>query len=226
MIFALSVAECFFSTNDMNEQRSKAILLLGPTGAGKTPLGEVIERNGLQGRRCSHFDFGESLRRVVASGPSDVFSQEEVGFLQSVLGSGALLEDDHFPIAEKILRGFIATREIGPDDRIVLNGLPRHAGQADDVDAIVDVRLVVDLSCPPDAVFERIRTDAGGDRAARADDDVAAVRNRLEIYTKRIAPLVEHYYNLGARVETVDVAADTTPQQAWEVLSAREPLES
>jgi hypothetical protein len=43
-----------------------ALLLLGPTGAGKTPLGDWLEAHGLWGRPCHHFDFGANLRAVVA----------------------------------------------------------------------------------------------------------------------------------------------------------------
>ena len=46
-------------------QRPSAILLLGPTGSGKTPLGELMERRGFGGRRCRHFDLGDRLRRFV-----------------------------------------------------------------------------------------------------------------------------------------------------------------
>jgi len=45
--------------------RNPAVLLLGPTGAGKTPLGEMIEARGLWGMSCLHFDFGANLRAVV-----------------------------------------------------------------------------------------------------------------------------------------------------------------
>ena len=44
--------------------KPQAVVLLGPTGSGKTPLGEWLEAKGLGGRRCHHFDFGTRLRRV------------------------------------------------------------------------------------------------------------------------------------------------------------------
>ncbi|MCX7427258.1 MAG: hypothetical protein NTW96_16720 [Planctomycetia bacterium] len=49
----------------MTDTRNDAMLLLGPTGSGKTPLGDLLERRGLGGRRCVHFDFGAHLRRIV-----------------------------------------------------------------------------------------------------------------------------------------------------------------
>ena len=50
---------------------SDAILLLGPTAAGKTPLGQLFADRGLWGRPCVHFDFGENLRRIADSGSAD-----------------------------------------------------------------------------------------------------------------------------------------------------------
>jgi len=199
--------------------RTRAILLLGPTGSGKTPLGEVLQARGLAGRRCAHFDFGASLRRAVAADPPpNGLTGEDVAFLRRVLEAGALLEDGHFPIARKILEGFIAARRIGPEDRIVLNGLPRHAGQARDVAVIVEVIAVIELRCTADVVLQRIRTDAGGDRGGRIDDDPDAVAARLDIYTRRIAPLVDHYRATGATIHSVDVQADTTAEQVWTLL--------
>jgi len=210
-----------------------AILLLGPTGSGKTPLGDLLEARGLAGRRCVHFDFGARLRRIAETAPT-AFTAEEIVFIRRVLETGALLEDEHFPIAERILRGFLAeeTRDrhpfflgsrtgaildIGPGKRgacpyflVVLNGLPRHVGQAADVGRTVDVRAVVCLACTPAVVFERIRANAGGDRAGRLDDDEAAVAGKLEIYRKRIQPLAAYYRDRGVPVITIDVQADTT----------------
>jgi len=200
--------------------RTNAILLLGPTGSGKTPLGEMLQARGLRGRRCAHFDFGDSLRRAVAAAsPPDGLTEEDVAFLRRVLETGALLEDEHFPIARRILEGFIAARRIGPDDRIVLNGLPRHAGQARGVAGIVAVVAVIELRCTADVVSQRIRTDAGGDRSGRIDDDPAAVATKLDIYTARIAPLVDHYRAAGATIHIVDVHADTTAEQVWNLLN-------
>ena len=44
--------------------RQPGILLLGPTGSGKTPLGDRLQIRDLWGRRCHHFDFGVRLRDV------------------------------------------------------------------------------------------------------------------------------------------------------------------
>ena len=60
-------------------------LLVGPTGLGKTPPGDELERRGFLGRRCVHLDFGANLRRIAAA------PEPEAGFtaleLQSVRDS-------------------------------------------------------------------------------------------------------------------------------------------
>ncbi len=50
--------------------RNAAILLLGPTGTGKTPLGNVLAVRGWRGLPCLHFDFGANLRELVARNQS------------------------------------------------------------------------------------------------------------------------------------------------------------
>ena len=183
------------------ETRYRGLLLLGPTGSGKTPLGQTLQRRGLWQSRCLHFDFGEQLREVVRRDcPDGLIRREEIDFLGEVLRSGALLEDEHFPIAQHLLQSFLAARDADARTLVVLNGLPRHVGQARAVDAIVEVTAVVYLQCSAETVLARIRANAGGDRADRVDDDLASVRRKLSIFAERTAPLVEHYRAGGAVV--------------------------
>jgi adenylate kinase family enzyme len=199
----------------------RAILLIGPTGAGKTPLGDFLEAEGLWQSRCFHFDFGRAMRNAVDGGASDgVLSRAETDFLAGVLRSGALLEDGQFGIAEKILSSFVDARGIGGGDLIILNGLPRHVGQAADVGRLVRVVMVACLSCSPEAVLERIRTNAGGDRAGRRDDGLEAVRRKQEIFHARTLPLVAHYRSAGVRVEEFDVTVATVPEDVARAIGA------
>ncbi len=70
----------------MPNHRPPALLLLGPTGLGKTPLGLLLEARGLAGHRCVHFDFGDNLRQAVARyQPDDILSREDIEFLRHVL---------------------------------------------------------------------------------------------------------------------------------------------
>jgi len=202
--------------------RWPAILLLGPTGSGKTPLGELLEANGFRGRRCAHFDFGAQLRRIddAGVGPQGL-GKGDVALVRRVLHQGALLENEHFHLARAILEAFAREKKLGPDDLLVLNGLPRHVGQAADVDAFVEVRMVVHLRCTPEVVRERIRLDTGGDRGERADDSLDRIAAKLRIFEERTLPLIEHYRQSGATIVEVEVAAQTTAQEALRNVECR-----
>jgi len=202
--------------------KPQAILLLGPTGSGKTPLGEMLQARGLGTERCAHFDFGESLRRIAAGQLAiNEITDGDRAFIAEMLDQGALLENEDFHIAEKVLRAFLAEQCHGQDApaTIVLNGLPRHAGQADDVGRIVTVRLVVELSCPAETVLLRLAGNAGGDRAGRIDDDPARSHRKLELYARRTEALLSHYRSLGADVITLTVGPDTTAEEMWQEIS-------
>jgi len=199
--------------------RHRALLLLGPTGSGKTPLGELLERRGLAGAPCLHFDFGANLRRLVERDRPDAHvGRQDLAFLRRVLQSAALLENEQFSIAERVLRSFMAERGAGPDTVIVLNGLPRHAGQADAVDRILDVREVISLHCTAETVLARIAHNIGGDRTGRADDDPPSIRRKLALFEARTAPLIDHYRARGTRITAIDVTPTMTAEQMRELL--------
>ena len=186
-------------------------LLVGPTGAGKTPLGLLLEERGLAGLRCFHFDFGAELRAVAAFPERALGLQGgDVQVIQRSIATGALLEDPEFPIALKVLRAFLRARGVGERDRLVLNGLPRHIGQARMMEDVVRVETVISLEATPEAVRERILLNTGGDREGRADDQLRAVRQKLVIFRMRTLPLVEYYENREVPVFKIPVAARTT----------------
>jgi adenylate kinase family enzyme len=197
--------------------RYSAVLLLGPTGAGKTPFGELLETAGWRNRRCIHFDFGMALRNCVASSSAantaTLLTADEIAFLKRVLESGALLEDEHFPIARKVLLDFLAARGATPETIVVLNGLPRHVGQAEAMDGVVAMETVIHLSCTPEVVVARIRSNSGGDRAGRSDDEIAAVRKRIETFSRRTEPLLAYYRTRGVPIVAIAVGPTTTPQE-------------
>lgn len=203
----------------------RAILLLGSTGSGKTPLGDAIADEGLWKNRCIHFDFGANLRSIVERNePDALISRDDLDFLNRVLATGILLENEHFPIAERILRSFLDEHRADGRTVVVLNGLPRHVGQAEAVDSILSIEAVIHLSCTPEAVLERIRTNAGGDRADRRDDDLDSVKAKLRLFEDRTVLLVEYYRRRDVRVEAVEVTSSTTAGDIRKFLDSRKCL--
>ncbi len=200
----------------------RALLLLGPTGSGKSPLGGLIEERGLWEFAWVHFDFGAQLRKVAAQEfPEGRFSDQDVAMVRGVLHAGTLLENEDFPLAERILRSFLAERIAGPKTCVVLNGLPRHVAQASAMDSIVDIRTVLSLRCTSDTAIQRIRTNAGGDRDGRTDDDEDMVRAKIALFNERTAPLVEHYRERDIPIRRIVVTAAMTPDDIWRILERR-----
>jgi adenylate kinase len=186
----------------------EAVLLLGPTGSGKTPLGDSLERSGWNGRRCLHFDFGAELRNA-ASFPMKApdLDEDERNVIGVVLAAGALLEDRHISIARKILLGFLRSKNISTGDFVILNGLPRHRGQARDLDDLIAVRLLVRLSASAGIIRDRIRTNAAGDRTGRGDDSPVEIEKKLVLFRERTIPLVGYFAAGGVPVIDLTVAA-------------------
>jgi adenylate kinase len=207
----------------MKRGSQSAILLLGATGSGKTPLGQLLERKGLWGRRCFHFDFGENLRAVVRrrfQNHGGLTSAELATVVES-LETGRLLTDREFPIAAKILKAFLVRNRAGGGDLLVLNGLPRHAGQAKRIDCAANIVAVAHLVCGAKTALRRIRLNAGGDRKGRSDDTPAQVREKMAIFKKQTAPLLDHYRRKGVRILPVDVELRTTAENMLASLERR-----
>ena len=202
----------------------EAILLLGPTGSGKTPLGQILEEWGLWGHTYLHFDFGDNLREIVACNKPDAFvGTDDIVLLRRMVREGLLLEDEHFLVAARILARFKARHSPGPSAWIVFNGLPRHLGQAQALEGIVKVRTVIYLDCSAQVVAERIVRNVGGDRDHRDDDAPEAIRRKLAIFTQRTAPLLDHYRSHRVKIQTVEVGPRTTAEEMWRIIESSGP---
>jgi adenylate kinase family enzyme len=198
-----------------------ALLLLGPTGVGKSPLGDEIGRSGLFSRKAHHLDFGDELRAAINDrGRSASYTANELAFIHGVLEQGLLLENEHFPLARKIISLFLKRSRFEAKDLLVLNGIPRHAGQARDMASIAAVRAVVVLESTAEVVLARLRENVGGDRTERIDDHAELVEKKLVLFRERTAPLVDHYAAKGCPLYRIDVTASMTPPAAYDALSA------
>ncbi len=199
----------------------EAVLLIGPTGVGKSPLGDSIASQGLAGRRCHHLDFGSELRRAISGGEGSArYGAEELEFIHGVLERGLLLENEHFPLAQKIITLFLDRTGFSRGDLLVLNGIPRHAGQATDIAKIARIEALIVLDCTAEDVFYRIHHNVGGDRTERIDDNRELVAKKLEIFRERTAPLVAFYGQRNCPIYQVTVTARMTTEQTYRELSA------
>jgi adenylate kinase family enzyme len=219
-----NACDSFRGSSPLNiRQRSPvpSLLIVGPTGVGKSPLGETIAQNGLFGRRCHHLDFGSELRNVVSGAEKSArYTAAELDFLHGVLERGLLLENEHFWLAQKIIALFLERVRFSGTDVLILNGIPRHRGQARDVAGIAEVLALIVLDCSAEDVFCRIRDNVGRDRTERVDDAVELIAKKLELYRDRTAPLIDYYEKLGVTVYRLAVHGSMTPQEAYGLLSA------
>jgi adenylate kinase len=202
-----------------------AILLIGPTGSGKTPFGGYLNSKKLFQRNCYHFDFGAGLRSIEQlvdqkdqaslKNKFSLLGDKELAIIIHSLKSGSLLEDDQFYIAEEILLSFIAEKGITQNDLLVLNGLPRYTDQAVKIDRLVNITGIIYLNCTDNVVHSRIVRDSGGDRAGRNDDSMEEVRRKLTLFRERTLKLSSYDKEKGAKIYDIIISADTQPEDIY-----------
>lgn len=198
--------------------RPQAILLLGPTGSGKSPLGALLEKR----MGWAHFDFGHELR-LIARGEGDFgLTDAEREYVKDILHDHALFPDDKFHIVEKILTDFLDRNSHAPG--IILNGLPRHIGQTEGVSQHVDIKSIAVLDCNREVSANRIVDRLKGltnDHAGRTDDTHRAHERKFIHYTRRTGPLIDHYEDTGVGIIRVPVGRDTNEADiATEIIKA------
>lgn len=178
------------------------IVLLGAPGAGKgTQAAKLVAEFG-----TPHISTGDMLRAAVKAGTP--LGKKA----QSYMNAGELVPDE-------VIIGLVTERLSEPDTQkgFILDGFPRTSAQAVALDAELsrlnrplDAALLVDVKF--DIIIKRltsrrmckecgfIGTDAlsscpkcGGEMYQRSDDNEQTVRNRLEVYERSTAPLIDYY---------------------------------
>ncbi len=205
-----------------------AVLLIGPTGSGKTPFGEFINSKQLFHKNCIHFDFGANLRKIEQLYKDNKFAKlktvfslladQDINIIIDTLKNGTLLENEYFYIAENILLSFIKEKKITENDVIVLNAMPRHTGQAINVDNLVNIIGVIYMNCTDDIIYKRINTNSAGDRTERNDDTYEEVKRKLIIFKKRTIKLIKHYKDKKAEIFDIKISEKTCPKDIYRQL--------
>ena len=141
--------------------------------------------------------------------------------IRKSIKTGSLLKDSEFHIALKILKSFIAQKQITEKDCIILNGMPRHLAQAVSIESIISVQDVIYLECPEDIVCKRIMNNTGGDRSGRTDDARELVRNKLKIFSESTMPLLDLYRQKRVCVMNICVTEIMSTEEMLDVLAAQ-----
>lgn len=191
------------------------VVFLGPPGAGKgTQAAALSRRLGIP-----HLSTGDLLRSAVAD--RTPLGREAEGHMRA----GRLVPDD---LVLRILR----ERLDRPDAQagFILDGYPRTLEQADELDKLVPVSLVVWFEadaklltarlagrrvCPVCQRVYNVQTnpartpgecdDGHGPLVQRPDDLPEAIAERLRVYDRKTAPLLDRYRATGL-LRTVDAS--------------------
>ena len=204
----------------------KAIILLGAPGAGKGTLAEGVKN----ATAFIHVSTGDMLRAAIKAGsPTGL---EAKAFMEK----GELVPDDVILriVGERLAQG-------RPDDQYMFDGFPRTLEQARRLDDVLAglggaVNQVFLLEVPTPVIVSRLSgrrickgcgavyhvtnipskvagicDQCGGALYQRPDDSEATVLNRLEVYQRQTASLIDFYERKGVLVR---VNAGTNPQAA------------
>lgn len=167
------------------------LLIVGPQGSGK----------GTQGVRIA-----EALGIPVVS-TGDVFRANVKGGtelgqrVKAIIDAGDLVPDS--------LTGEVVRDRLSQDDAregFLLDGYPRNLGQVGDLDAFLTDRgdeldAVIELDVPREESIERITQRAK--EQGRSDDTEEVIANRLAIYERETAPILDVYRERGI-VDRID----------------------
>jgi adenylate kinase len=188
------------------------IILLGAPGAGKgTQAARMVERYS-----APQVSTGDIFRKAVGEGtPLGVEAKK-------YMDAGELVPDG---IVIGIVKERLAEPDLAGG--FILDGFPRTVPQADALDAALEdmgkgIDAVISVDVPSEALVERLTArrqcrrcgriynvlvdppeaegvcDAcGGEVYQRDDDTVQTVTNRLEVYERQTAPLIECYEAKG-----------------------------
>lgn len=192
------------------------IVMLGPPGVGKGTQAKILaSKTGLV-----HVSSGDLFRE-------NIKKQTELGQLaQSFMNKGELVPDD---VTIAMIRERLALPDCQAG--AILDGFPRTPAQADELKLMLaefdgDVDHVPFINAQEEVLLERLcgrRTCRenghvfhekfnppkepgicdfdGSELYQREDDTVDTVKNRIQVYRKQTAPLIQYYREAGTLVE-------------------------
>ena len=183
------------------------LIFLGPPGAGQGTQAERISK--LYG--IAHISTGDMLRSQMREGTP--LGAEAKGYIER----GELVPDALIiaMVAERI-------QEADCENGFLFDGFPRTVAQAEALNNISDIDMVIDIAVPAERILERIGgrrmcsgcgagyhtstyhkdtcEKCGSPLYIRDDDKPETVNNRLAVYSTSTKPLIEYYENQGKLV--------------------------
>ncbi|GAB3603777.1 adenylate kinase [Microbacterium aureliae] len=167
------------------------LLIVGPQGSGKGTQGvRIAEALGIPA-----ISTGDVFRAAVSAG-SDLGQQ-----VKAIIEAGDLVPDE---LTSAVVRERLSEGDAAGG--FLLDGYPRNLGQVRDLDAFLADRgealdAVIELSVPRDESISRLSLRA--QEQGRTDDTEEVIANRLAIYERETAPILDVYRERGI-VDAVD----------------------
>lgn len=205
---------------------SQLVVLLGPPGAGKGTQAQLLSST----LGIPQFATGDILRAAAKAGTP-------LGLkAKSFMDSGALVPDE---VILGIMKDTLTARGA------ILDGVVRTVPQAEGLNTMLEgmhrpLNGVLLFEIPEDELVRRLSSrvtcegcgtpymgrdpggaceKCGGKLVRRKDDEPEAVRNRLVVYKRQTAPVIEWYRAHGVRVHEID-AVGTVDKVHQRVLRA------
>jgi len=164
---------------------SARFLIVGPQGSGKGTQGVLVaEAFGIP-----QVATGDIFRENVKGG-TELGKQ-----VQEIIEAGHLVPDE---LTSELVRDRLQQPDAAGG--FLLDGYPRNRGQVDDLDAFLASRgesldAVIELVVPRDESIARITQRAA--EQGRTDDTEEVIANRLAIYERETAPILDVYRDHG-----------------------------
>ncbi len=202
------------------------IILLGAPGAGKGTQASKIS----DAYQLPHISTGDIFRE-------NIKNQTPIGVLaKSFIDKGQLVPDE---VTCKIVEDRISREDC--KNGYMLDGFPRTIAQAEELDKIAKIDLVINIDVDHSLLLDRLcgrrvckdcgesyhisrlgdKTDCakcGGELYQRKDDNPETVQNRLDVYNAQTSPLIEYYTKKGI---LFNVVGNTTPEDVFEKVSEK-----
>ena len=163
------------------------LVIFGAPGCGKGTQSErLIERFGLH-----HISTGELLRDHIARGT-------ELGKIaDSYISKGHLIPDE---LMVRVLAHELEEKQDKTSNGVIFDGFPRTIPQAIALEKLLDehkadIQAVVGLEVDEDELVKRMIQR--GRECGRADDNIETIKERLNVYHQRTAPLRDFYKKQG-----------------------------
>ncbi|MGW9630801.1 adenylate kinase [Agromyces sp. NPDC055520] len=167
---------------------SARFLIVGPQGSGKGTQGVLVA----EAFGVPQVATGDIFRANVA-GATELGKR-----VQAIIEAGDLVPDE---LTSELVRDRLEQPDAAGG--FLLDGYPRNRGQVDDLDAFLTARgealdAVIELEVPRDESIARLRQRAGDQ--GRTDDTEEVIANRLAIYERETAPILDVYRERGVVV--------------------------